>query len=128
MTAFATNKSKKDGLSTCCKECHRQYSKRHYQANKIYYACKARKNTKESLLKNREKINDYKSSKGCKYCKETDWACLDFHHPNKDKSFAVSNKKSNGWDGLLLEIRKCDVVCSNCHRKLHAGREMVVSG
>jgi len=48
---------------------------------------------------------------------------LDFHHANGTKERDVSyfaNAKS--YKKMLLEIRKCICVCSNCHRKIHAGK------
>jgi 5-methylcytosine-specific restriction endonuclease McrA len=48
---------------------------------------------------------------------------LDFHHINpKEKSFALSVKGlSYSWDSLLLEAKKCVVVCKNCHTEIEAG-------
>jgi hypothetical protein len=51
---------------------------------------------------------------------------LEFHHVDEeqkqDKSFAIS---SNGmlaaWKTLLGEVKKCVLVCSNCHREIHDG-------
>jgi hypothetical protein len=123
--AFAINKTKPSGLSPHCKECHKRYSKQHYQENKTYYLCKAIKNNKKILLENKGKINELKSRKGCKYCEETDWACMDFHHPNDNKAFTISKRRTNSWETLYKEIEKCEVVCSNCHRKLHAGRRLM---
>lgn len=65
---------------------------------------------------------EYKSQFGCLYCSEHDHACLDLHHRDgADKVAAVSALISRGFHirGVIAEIRKCDVVCANCHRKLH---------
>lgn len=121
MSEFSVKKNK-----TCymCKECHRKYSKAHYNLNKTYYIEKAKAGRKITYQVNSENVTEYKKSKGCKYCPESDPVCLDFHHVDeKDKEFTISNKISHlSWDSLLTEIKKCEVVCSNCHRKLHAGR------
>ena len=65
-------------------------------------------------------INTIKTSKGCSYCGETDFACLDFHHMGEKES-EIARAIHNGWskERLLKEINKCIVICSNCHRKLH---------
>ena len=57
----------------------------------------------------------------CKNCGESDQACLDFHHRNpKEKDFNVSRGLEFSRKTILKEIAKCDVLCSNCHRKLHS--------
>jgi predicted HNH restriction endonuclease len=62
-------------------------------------------------------------SSGCLYCAEKDPCCLDFHHQSNDKKYSISNKLADKtWTALLEEIKKCIVVCANCHRKLHAGK------
>ena len=68
-----------------------------------------------------EFVNAYKSERGCLYCPENDSCCLDFHHKTDNKEFAVGKAVSwkYGFDRIKNEIAKCDVVCSNCHRKLH---------
>ncbi len=68
-------------------------------------------------------LNEIKSA-GCTLCPEKEIVCLDFHHVNpktKDKSLAVAAR--SGWSKkrILLEVSKCVVVCSNCHRKIEAG-------
>ena len=59
----------------------------------------------------------------CLYCGEARKPCLDFHHINPtDKDQTVSEATARGWSNarLLREIKKCLVVCANCHRWLHA--------
>lgn len=47
-------------------------------------------------------------------------AALDFHHQDgRDKDFAISSKTS--WKAIEPELRKCDLLCANCHREVHAG-------
>lgn len=48
---------------------------------------------------------------------------LDFHHVDEEKkSFDLSSKgMTRSWDRIKEEINKCVLVCSNCHREIHAG-------
>lgn len=66
----------------------------------------------------------YKEGKFCYICKEKETCCLDFHHiiPSK-KILSVSKMVNKGKPKKLIlrEIRKCIVLCSNCHIKLHKG-------
>lgn len=38
---------------------------------------------------------------------------------------SVSKAVAHGWtwERVLSEIEKCEVLCANCHRKLHAEEE-----
>ena len=46
--------------------------------------------------------------------------CMDFDHiPERGKkSFNISQRCYTGssWQSILEEIKKCDIICSNCHR------------
>jgi hypothetical protein len=67
-------------------------------------------------------INAIKRDRGCMSCKERHPACLDFHHRDpmqKTLSVGVLICRCAAMDTILEEIEKCDVLCSNCHRKLH---------
>jgi hypothetical protein len=70
----------------------------------------------------RKKFNEFKLRLQCQECGENHIATLDFHHENKDsKSSTISAlvHGCNSWDLIMSEIKKCVVLCSNCHRKLH---------
>lgn len=50
-------------------------------------------------------------------------AAFDFHHIDPDeKSFNISggNLANKSLKKVLAEVSKCLLLCSNCHRKLHA--------
>lgn len=56
----------------------------------------------------------------CKHCSETDPVVLDFHHRiASEKRFQLigSHCYSRSRQAILDEVAKCDVLCSNCHRK-----------
>jgi len=60
-------------------------------------------------------LAEYKLSKGCKDCDyKKHHAALDFDHVRGVKLLTVCLAKS--ITQAKKEIKKCDVVCSNCHR------------
>ena len=104
LPAFSKAPSMRDGRSTYCTSCQGKESSHRRDA---WYALLGRL-----------------SCQVCGYdrCR----AALDFHHHDpQEKSFNVSN-----WLGghvineknqkiLSVELNKCDILCSRCHRELH---------
>lgn len=88
--------------------------------DKVINYKKKNKSKKYDLLT--EFVTNIKNNSKCKYCQETTPCCLDFHHVNPEKKSTNINRLIvNGVsiDRLKLEINKCIIICSNCHRKLH---------
>lgn len=72
----------------------------------------------------RDWFQAYKSTLKCMRCSESDPACLDFHHIDpKTKEYMISGMVCASKKRILEEIAKCEVLCANCHRKLHHGAE-----
>lgn len=116
---FSTNKQKKDGLNYKCKECQKEYFKEHYTKNKQYYIDKAAEQKKHNIEINKKIKADAKKD-GCVFCGENHPAVLDFHHINKNSKYKdIAKMRENPPTQLKKEIKKCIVLCSNCHRKLH---------
>ena len=93
--------------------------RRHYLRNKEQRLLLNIKRAKEA----KELVNSIKSS-GCILCEEKDIVCLDFHHLDpKIKDMSLSKACNSGWSNerILKEIKKCVILCSNCHRKVEAG-------
>ena len=43
----------------------------------------------------------------------------DFHHLESDgKEFQISSKVMS-WENVVIEAKKCVMLCSHCHRKVH---------
>ena len=117
---FNKSKSRKDGVQSICRPCSKEVNNSGYKQNPNR-AKSVKENRDKTKKRNKRLINRYKSMCGCKFCGEKTIVCLDFHHldpsikeDNLSKMDAVSIGK------IKEEIRKCIVVCSNCHRKLHA--------
>ena len=76
----------------------------------------------ESWRKRKKKaLVEYKGGKCqcCGYSKCIE--ALEFHHLDPNiKSFTISGK-SKSFNSLKSEVDKCILVCSNCHKEIHAG-------
>lgn len=111
--------NKKTGLSSWCSDCTKERNNLRYKENKI----RIREIQKEYVEKRRKWFTEYKSTLKCSRCPENHPSCLEFHHIDpKTKRFEISesiNKKIKLKEEILEEIKKCEILCSNCHRKLH---------
>lgn len=124
---FHIHKRNKDGLYYCCKSCKKEVDKVRWE--KLYYDPTMKKQKKEKeqrdnrrYLKNRKYIMRFKQFKGCCCCKEKEPVVLEFHHLDQSKKHKnVTSMSGCNIDKIKNEIRKCVVICANCHRKLHAG-------
>lgn len=55
------------------------------------------------------------------------WA-LALHHLNPDeKEMTLSSIRANpkNWNIIVKELRKCILVCHNCHSEIHAGERLI---
>ncbi len=79
------------------------------------------KNSREFKRRNKLYMTEVKGVSKCELCGESRAVCLDFHHRDPDsKSFGLGEGSAYGIETLKKEIKKCMVICSNCHRVLHA--------
>lgn len=102
----------------------RAYWRQWYENNKHREDYKAAdRATKKRIRKERKGwFVEFRKTLKCNRCPENDWAVLDFHHSDpEEKDMEVSTMVSHAWskEKILKEISKCEVLCSNCHRKHH---------
>ena len=66
----------------------------------------------------RQRLAEIKEESGCLDCNNKfPYYVLDFDHVRGKKVDNISKMvKWYNYDDILKEIKKCDVVCSNCHR------------
>ena len=112
---FSKNKRKKDGLHYQCKPCHNL----DYDKNKEKYKAltKIRNGIQRKL--NRTFLNEEKN-KPCMDCGiiYPPWI-MDFDHRDSKTKLAcvaVLARDSYALQKLKKEVKKCDLVCANCHR------------
>ena len=96
---------------------HAEYSRKHYLANQI----EIRKKTKATKAKERAKWYIFKATLKCTNCGFSHIAAMDFHHEDPStKEGNVHEFVSNGqFAKAYEEIKKCVVLCANCHRIHH---------
>lgn len=114
---FYKSKITKSKLSSYCKTCYNIITKKWQKENKeLYYATRKKKYNERKRF-----LTDYKKKLKCQICREGDPACLVFHHRNpKEKDFYIAcSIWGHSVETLMDEIDKCDVLCANCHAKLH---------
>jgi hypothetical protein len=101
------------------KEYQREYHKRHYQKYKDAYKKKAVKRNRSQRKWCREFVSRVKSKLACTDCGEGDPVVLDFDHVHGDKEHNISDMVNGSYSiaAIKKEMRKCEVRCSNCHRK-----------
>lgn len=115
---FSRNKSRKDGLHYCCRQCKTKDQRAWYKGSSEKHKenVRVRKNrVKKEII---QKLYEYFLENPCKHCEETNPLVLEFDHL-RDKEKNVSDLLRNGcsWESILEEIEKCQVLCANCHRK-----------
>jgi hypothetical protein len=113
------------GFQTVCKVCQKEYKDKHYRLNKEKYLERNRRVQKQ----NYDWLKELKSNLQCEICGEVRPWVLDFHHKDPSKKDKEISKfvGSNQIKKAKEELKKCIVLCSNCHRDLHHKEKMSVS-
>jgi hypothetical protein len=114
-------------LRSQCKACVAEKSRQWRIENPTHatkymreYWKKNRAQLKERMDAKRKEIAEWKRARGCTVCGETEPWVLDMHH--LDPSEKEANPAASATlKTFLKEADKCVLLCSNCHRKVHAG-------
>jgi hypothetical protein len=117
-----------------CLQCENEFepskfSKKHKYCSK---KCKTKAYYYKDSMKNgrtAQKLRGYQKKKDlikelggkCQICGyNKNFTALDFHHKNpEEKDFVISGKHNNSFEILLKEVRKCMLLCRNCHAEIH---------
>ena len=102
-----------------CKPCASTFRKKY--RSKQYTSITEKNRTYRE--RNRAFVYQYLWTHPCADCGESDIVVLEFDHlGDKEESICRLMTRSRSLTALSTEIAKCEVVCSNCHKKRTAMR------
>ena len=80
---------------------------------------------KSHRQKMKEKSVQYKGGKCVKCDYNKCIRALEFHHLDpSEKDFTISRYSVLSWNKIKVELDKCILICSNCHRELHEEEDL----
>ena len=94
-----------------------------------YYANNKKKVLQATYKNKREyraKWIAFKATLKCAFCGENHPATLDFHHSDRTKkdNEVSTYTRQHQYARAMEEVKKCIVLCANCHRILHYKERM----
>ena len=96
----------------------REASRRHYEKHRDQVIAKAKEYSIKTRVRIRAFITAHLKANPCVDCGETDAIVLEFDHvAGKDFNLSDAARKGVSIKKLKDEIAKCEVRCSNCHRR-----------
>ena len=130
---FSNQGTKEYGEFRYCPSCKKncktsEFHNRRGKKNSSVYCKKCTTSqTLSRLQKLKKQMVDYKGG-CCQICGYDKYmGALEFHHIDPtQKDFNLSRMKQYTFDiKVTNELDKCILVCSNCHREIHGGLEVV---
>lgn len=115
---FSVKDKAKNRYNSQCKKCFNVHNRVYYAINKIKHIAAVKINKHNRAEKNKKIIREYKNIP-CMDCGNSyPHYVMDFDHRDPEvKEFAISQMPRDcSLEKILNEIKKCDVVCANCHR------------
>jgi hypothetical protein len=73
-------------------------------------------------LERKKKLIELAGGECCDCGYKKNISALEFHHLNpEEKSFGIDLRKCSNlqWNKLVEEVKKCVLICANCHRERH---------
>lgn len=105
-----------------CKICNNDKVKNHYKKS-IRYKNDVIQRAYTLVERNVKMISKFKQHYGCRFCNEREPCCLQFHHLHpSEKVFEIHGALKKNVEVYKKEILKCEILCANCHLKVHANK------
>lgn len=111
-------------LKKICKLCGKEFDTIKYGAKRIYcFDCNPQgTNNSITLIRRKAKELGVQQLGGkCFKCGIDKAYLLDFHHRNPMEKDSDVSDLAKGYDltKFFEELKKCDLLCANCHREFH---------
>ena len=111
-------------LKKICKICGKEFETLKYGNKRIYcFDCSPSGSTKSiTVIRHKIKIIAINQLGGkCIKCGINKPYLLDFHHRNPEEKDGEISDLAKGYDltNFFNEVKKCDLLCANCHREFH---------
>jgi hypothetical protein len=106
------------------KEDHKNWEKRYRNGYLQRPETKQRLSEKSKLRRERNKSFVHEKMTPCIVCGESDPIVIDFHHldeTKKENGISQMMQSNYSLQKIQEELNKCVCLCSNCHRRVHAG-------
>lgn len=102
---------------TVCKLCNGKFKNYEYRQRTRCGSC----NTKIRRFRAKAAAIKFLGGK----CEKCGWsgnqAAMQFHHKDpKKKDFTIGNVGNKSWDRIKSEMKKCLLLCANCHMIEHS--------
>jgi len=114
LSEFQSNRNNKDGKQCACRACHNA-------RNSLSYRRHRSKRIKQMVDRTRARkayLHSLKHMKPCADCRvKHPHYVMDYDHVRGKKKFELARACGRSNKAVLEELAKCDLVCSNCHRK-----------
>lgn len=101
-TSISNIQKELEKCTVLCANCHRELHFKNSYNTKI-----------------RKYIRSFKTNTECKQCGHKGIASIEFHHVNSKNLVLSQVCNKHTLEEIMLEIEKCVILCTNCHRKLH---------
>ena len=108
----------KTGKKPKCSECNKEYQRKWFAENRKIQQYRVSSNNRKYREAAQTFLFEYLLEHPCIICKEADVLVLDFDHlKDKKANLCTLAQRGKNIDFLKKEIEKCQVLCSNCHRR-----------
>jgi hypothetical protein len=110
-----------EGRQHWCRECFKAY----FKERGALHLAQAKESRVRRQAPGKNLVHDYLRSHPCTDCGESDLRVLDFDHIDelcKEDEISRMWREGSPLENIESEIRVCEVVCANCHRRRTASR------
>lgn len=124
-SAEVSREAREAGLSEVSLDCPRHGTAAHVRDSRGYFRC--RHCRQEAVVRRRRRVKEILVAEAggrCRLCGyDRCHAALQFHHLDPSaKQFGVASKgMARSIERLRAEVRKCVLLCSNCHAEVESG-------